>query len=112
MNALQTNNDMTNPFDAALDADRHALWQILIARDSDAFAAGDWSVCDGDFEHAQFEGVSALGSADPVDWTLRYPTVESYRDETCASDIHRSRHSTDEKLVYADAGFRINDVLT
>lgn len=81
MNALQTKSYMTNPFDAALDADRHALWQILIARDSDAFAAGDWSVCDGDFEHARFEGISALGSADPVDWTLQYPTVGSYRDD-------------------------------
>lgn len=81
MNALQSKNYLTNPFDAALDPDRHALWQILIARDSDAFAAGDWSVCDGDFEHAQFEGISALGSVDPVDWTLRYPTVESYRDD-------------------------------
>jgi hypothetical protein len=81
MTGLQTNAYMTNPFDAARDADRHELWQILVARDSDAFAAGDWSVCDGDFAHAQFEGVSAHGSADPVDWTLRYPTVDSYRDE-------------------------------
>lgn len=81
MNVLQSKPYMTNPFDAALDVDRHGLWQMLIARDSDAFAAGDWSVCAGDFEHAAFEGISAHGSADPVDWTLQYSTVESYRDD-------------------------------
>ena len=70
-----------NPYDAAGDADRHALWQALIARDSDAFAAADWSICDGDFAHEQFEGISAHGSTNPVDWTLRYPTVASYRDD-------------------------------
>ena len=70
-----------NPYDAASDADRHALWQALIARDSDSFVAADWSLCDGDFAHERFEGISAHGSLDPVDWTLRYPTVESYRDD-------------------------------
>ena len=74
-------NSLTNPYDAASDADRHALWQALIARDSDSFAAADWSLCDGDFAHERFEGISAHGSLGPVDWTLRYPTVESYRDD-------------------------------
>jgi hypothetical protein len=72
---------LKNPYDAASDADRHALWQALIARDSDSFVAADWSLCDGDFAHERFEGISAHGSLDPVDWTLRYPTVESYRDD-------------------------------
>ncbi len=70
-----------NPYRSDADADRHALWQILIARDSDAFAASDWSICDGDFAHDRFEGISANGSYDPTAWTLRYPTVESYRDD-------------------------------
>ena len=72
---------LKNPYDAASDADRHALWQALIARDSDSFVAADWSLCDGDFAHDRFEGISAHGSLDPVNWTLRYPTVESYRDD-------------------------------
>ncbi len=74
-------NPLANPYDAAADADRHDLWEVLIARDSEAFAAADWSVCDDDFAHDRFEGISAHGSFDPVDWTLRYPTVESYRDD-------------------------------
>jgi hypothetical protein len=72
---------LNNPYDAASDADRHALWQALIARDSDSFVAADWSLCNGDFAHERFEGISAHGSLDPIDWTLRYPTVESYRDD-------------------------------
>lgn len=74
-------NPLANPFDARVDADRHALWNILIARDSDAFAAVNWTLCDGDFAHDRFEGISANGSFDPIAWTLRYPTVESYRDD-------------------------------
>jgi hypothetical protein len=72
---------LNNPYDAASDADRHALWQALVARDSDSYVAADWSMCDGDFAHERFEGISAHGSLNPVDWTLRYPTVEAYRDD-------------------------------
>jgi hypothetical protein len=71
----------TNPYDALREADGHALWEALIARDSDAFAAADWSICDGDFAHERFEGITAHGSLNPMDWALRYPTVESYRDD-------------------------------
>lgn len=81
MTVIQNQNYATNPFDASRDADRHALWQVLVARDSDAFVAADWSICAGDFDHLQFEGISANGSAKPTEWTLRYPTVESYRDD-------------------------------
>ena len=70
-----------NPYDASSDSDRHALWQILIARDSEAFAVADWSLCDGDFAYDRFEGLSANGSFDPINWSLRYSTVESYRDD-------------------------------
>jgi hypothetical protein len=70
-----------NPYSAVDDADRHALWEMLVARDSLSFVHADWSLCDGDFAHDRFEGISAHGSFDPVKWTLRYPTVESYRDD-------------------------------
>lgn len=77
-NAIQA-DPYANPYYA--DADWRALWEILIARDSDAFAAADWAICDGDFAHERFEGISANGSFDPINWSLRYPTVESYRDD-------------------------------
>ena len=72
-------DSLANPYQPG--DDRHALWQILIERDSEAFAAADWSQCDADFAHQQFEGISANGSFDPINWSLRYPTVESYRDD-------------------------------
>ena len=68
-----------NPYDRSEDPDEHALWDALIARDSEAFVAGDWSLCDEDFCHERFEGISARGSLNPMDWSLEYPTVESYR---------------------------------
>lgn len=77
----QSDRPFENPFDALADADRHAIWEALVARDSDAFAALDWSICDGDFAHGRFDGISAHGSLNPVEWSLRYPTVESYRDD-------------------------------
>jgi hypothetical protein len=70
-----------NPFDATESTDRHALWQSLIARDSDAFAELDWSICAADFAADRFEGISAHGSLDPLAWHLSYPTVDSYRDD-------------------------------
>jgi hypothetical protein len=76
-----TTNPFQNPYDFVADPDRHALWQALVARDSESFIAADWSACDGDFAHERFEGISAHGSLNPVQWTLRYPTVASYRDD-------------------------------
>jgi hypothetical protein len=79
MTSIVQIDPFANPY--STDADRCELWEILIARDSDAFAASDWSVCDGDFAHDRFEGITANGSFNPIDWALRYPTVESYRDD-------------------------------
>jgi len=38
--------------------------------------------------------------------------VESYREDPTRSDVHRARQDTDEKLVGAACGYRLNDVLT
>ena len=38
--------------------------------------------------------------------------IESYRDEPKRSDVHRARHDVDEKLVGAECGYRLSDVLT
>jgi hypothetical protein len=70
-----------NPFDLAAQPEHHEIWEALIARDSDAFASVDWSICEADFATDRFDGISAHGSLNPVEWSLRYPTVESYRDD-------------------------------
>jgi len=38
--------------------------------------------------------------------------VESYRDDSVASDIHRTRHFVDEKLVFPEAGYRLTNALS
>jgi hypothetical protein len=70
----------TNPFDAGADADRAAIWEMLVTRDTDAFLAGDWERVRDDFAVEQFEGIAANSSGDPAKWTLAYPTLETYRD--------------------------------
>jgi len=71
----------SNPYDPAIESDHHEIWEALIARDSDAFAAADWSLCESDFAADRFDGISAHGSLNPIEWSLQYPTVESYRDD-------------------------------
>ena len=78
---LVARGTLDNPYDAHHEPDRHALWEILVARDSEAFAACDWSMCKEDFAPMRFDGISAQGSLDPLNWSLQYPTVDSYRDD-------------------------------
>ncbi|MBN1488653.1 MAG: hypothetical protein JXA69_01945 [Phycisphaerae bacterium] len=74
------NDKRINPFDAASEPDRHAIWEMLVTRDNRAFASADWSLVANDFAADRFEGISANGSADPADWSLEYPTLDGYRD--------------------------------
>ena len=69
-----------NPFDARTDPDRAEIWHRLVEKDSAAFAAGAWSMIDGDFDADAFEGIVAHESTDPDRWTLQYPDLPSYRD--------------------------------
>lgn len=73
---------------------------MLLARDSDAFAARDWARVANDFAADRFEGISANGSADPAKWTLAHPTLESYRDRWLqAAAEHRARQLPEHRLV-------------
>ncbi len=73
-------NVFKNPFDAKCDAERHGMWEMLHARDSEAFVTGDWGLIDGDFDHENFEGIVCDGVFEPDRWKVTYPTVASYRD--------------------------------
>jgi hypothetical protein len=79
--AIVAHGTLESPYDTVRQPDQHLLWELLVARDSDAFAACDWSICAEDFAPGRFDGISANGSLDPAQWSLRYPTVESYRDD-------------------------------
>jgi hypothetical protein len=69
-----------NVFDARSDPERHGMWEMLHARDSQAFVTGDWGMIEGDFDQANFEGIVCEGVFEPDKWKVTYPTVESYRD--------------------------------
>jgi hypothetical protein len=70
---------MTNPFDPAVNPDRHYIWERLIRADTEAFVAGDWSMIEDDFAADRFEGIRCNHSNDPDDWTIVFPRLEDYR---------------------------------
>jgi len=73
-------DSQTNPF-AGQDADRAAIWDMLVLRDIDAFVAADWSQVAADFDEAAFFGVDGGKAANPDAWRLGFPDLETYRAE-------------------------------
>ena len=72
-----------NPF-PSVDADRHAIWEMLVRRDTDFFLTSDWSLVAADYVDDGFLGIDAGLSLDPAGWRPAYPTVELYRDAAIA----------------------------
>ena len=68
-----------NPF--AGDADRAFIWEMLMPRDFEAFAAQDWSMVANDFDEVRFLGIHAHNSPNQDDWNAAFPTLQAYRDE-------------------------------
>lgn len=69
-----------NPF-TSTDVDRHAIWEILVRGDFEAFVAGKWSMIASDFWEEGFCGIDAGKEYDPSQWRLTFPDLESYRIE-------------------------------
>lgn len=69
-----------NPFPES-DTARHAIWDMLVTRDIDAFIAADWGMVEGDFIAEGFLGISGNRDPNPDRWTLAFPTLAAYRDE-------------------------------
>ena len=76
--------DAANPFPQG-DADRFAIWEMLVRRDSAFFLTGDWSLVAADYIDSGFLGIDAGLSLDPVDWRPAYSSVDSYRDAAIAA---------------------------
>lgn len=73
-----------NPFEPS-DADHHAIWEMLVRRDIEAFLAADWPAFAGCFLAEGFLGIDARRSRDPGDWLPRFSTLEAYRDAWLAA---------------------------
>jgi hypothetical protein len=67
-----------NPFDSAQDADRHAIWEMLVRRDIEALAANDWARHAKDFLRDGFFGIDGQRKANPDAWRATFTRLESY----------------------------------
>ncbi|MGO4570415.1 Rid family hydrolase [Microvirga sp. 2TAF3] len=68
-----------NPFPPADEA-RHAIWEMLVHRDIDAFVAGDWDAHFRDFAPDLFFGIDARFSDNPDSWRVTYADIARYRE--------------------------------
>lgn len=73
-----------NPF-APDDADRFAIWEMLVRRDSDFFLSGDWSPVAADYVETGFLGIDTALSVNPANWRPAFSTVAAYRDAAIAA---------------------------
>ena len=69
-----------NPFPTSDEA-RHAIWEMLVPRDIDAFLSADWSMVADDFVEEGFIGIDGGKQTSPDDWRLAFPTLSHYRNE-------------------------------
>ncbi len=69
-----------NPFPSS-DTARHAIWEMLVPRDIDAFLAADWSMVEDDFIADGFMAISGNKQPNPDRWSLAFPNLTAYRDE-------------------------------
>ena len=67
-----------NPFPEA-DKDRHALWEMLVRRDIDAFLAADWNAVAEDFVEENFMGIDGRFLSNPDSWHLGFPDLNTYK---------------------------------
>jgi hypothetical protein len=96
-----------NPFPPG-DPDRHALWEMLVRRDIDAFLTGAWSMVEDDFIAESFFGMHAHFLNDADAWRLQFPTLESYRDEWLRQSRETAASEFAEPL--REALFRITNM--
>lgn len=69
-----------NPFPES-DHDRHAIWEVLVHRDIDAFLEKSWDMTAGDFIAEGFYGIDGKKTDNPDQWVLTFPDLETYKQE-------------------------------
>ncbi|MEX0288323.1 MAG: RidA family protein [Flavobacteriaceae bacterium] len=68
-----------NPFQQ--DQDKNYLWEMLVNRDIKAFVSQDWDMVTEDFITDGFIGVDAGKQPDVDKWKLKFPDLDSYKEE-------------------------------
>ena len=87
---MGVNTFKPNPF-SGTDADRAAIWEMLVARDVKAFVQADWTAVEADFVDDGFFGVAGDGQRNPDRWRLRFPTLEAYKAQWLKSATETMR---------------------
>ena len=83
-----------NPF-LPTDADRHAIWEILVRRDSAFFLSADWSLVADDYVGDGFLGIDAGGQLDPAAWKIGFASLAAYRDAAISGRLSQAEFSED-----------------
>lgn len=100
-----------NPFNS--DADRQAIWNMLVTRDIQAFVQADWSAVEDDFIVEGFMGIDAGKHPNPDYWELKYPNLNAYREEWLrqAQEFQQTSWQEDPELaIYRATRLRDIDV--
>ena len=68
-----------NPF-LSTDPDRHEIWDMLVRRDIEAFAANDWQSHRSDFLSDNFFAMDAKQSDNPDSWNAAFSNLDTYAE--------------------------------
>jgi len=71
--------------------DEQAIWEMLVKRDTEAFVAQNWDAIANDFENDVFFGIDAALNEDPTFWKMRFPSIESYKEEWLGQGLETSK---------------------
>jgi len=103
----------TNPFPPADEA-RHAIWDMLVRRDIEAFVAGDWEAHYRDFAPDMFFGIDARFSDNPDSWRVTYADIARYREAWLSGSKELKGRIADEDLrrsIFALTGLRDIEIM-
>ena len=67
----------SNPFPEA-DTDRHAIWEMLVRRDIEAYVSADWDAHRADWHPTVFLGFSAQKKTSPDSWRAVFSSLADY----------------------------------
>jgi len=70
--------------------DEYLIWEVLVRNDFEGFLQGQWQMVADDYLADGFFGVDFGKSAEPTNWKLGFPSLESYRDQWL-KDSHEFR---------------------
>jgi len=88
-----------NPFPAT-DPDRHAIWEIVVRRDTDFFLSGDWSLVEDDYIADGFLGINAGATNDPERWSIGFRSLADYRDAAIAGRLKPEDFAEDVRAAW------------